>query len=237
MKKKLSTKQENILDYIQEFLDEHQFPPTVRDIQSGCGISSTSVVDYNLRILQREGHLKREAEVSRGIELLGEYAVGHSDGLVNIPVLGSIAAGEPLSIPPSSSWHEEALENVELPLLISGVKSTEGRQRALDSLEMVGLKDWATHRPSELSGGERLRVAVLRALINHPALVLADEPTGNLDSETADSVFKLMLQLNQTLQTSFVIVTHNRSLTSQMSRSLLLQDGKLFDNATKDLDL
>ena len=126
MKKKLSTKQENILDYIQEFLDEHQFPPTVRDIQSGCGISSTSVVDYNLRILQREGHLKREAEVSRGIELLGEYAVGHSDGLVNIPVLGSIAAGEPLSIPPSSSWHEEALENVELPSFLTQGKEVFG---------------------------------------------------------------------------------------------------------------
>ena len=119
MKKKLSEKQEKILGYIRGFLEEHQFPPTVRDIQAGCDISSTSVVDYNLRILQREGHLKREAEVSRGIELLGDYSVGRSTSVVSVPVLGNIAAGEPLSIPPSDSWQEQAVDNVELPSFLT----------------------------------------------------------------------------------------------------------------------
>ena len=119
MKKKLSEKQEKILSYIRGFLEEHQFPPTVRDIQAGCGISSTSVVDYNLRILQREGHLKREAEVSRGIELLGDYSVGRSTSVVSVPILGNIAAGEPLSIPPSDSWQEQAVDNVELPSFLT----------------------------------------------------------------------------------------------------------------------
>ena len=123
MKKKLSPRQERILEFIQQFLEEHQFPPSVRDIQAGCEISSTSVVDYNLRILQREGYLRREAEVSRGIELLGDYMPGSRRDLVRIPVLGNIAAGEPLHIPPSDSWHAEELDNVELPPFLTGGKS------------------------------------------------------------------------------------------------------------------
>ncbi|MBM3934619.1 MAG: repressor LexA [SAR202 cluster bacterium] len=124
MKKKLSSKQERILDYIRNFLEDHQFPPTVRDIQSGCDISSTSVVDYNLRILQREGYLRRFAEVSRGIELLeGGRPRGRSADVVQIPVFGAIAAGEPLHIPTPDSWRNEGSETVELPSFL-----TRGRQ-------------------------------------------------------------------------------------------------------------
>jgi len=115
MKKKLSHRQEQILEFISQFLDEHPFPPTVRDIQAGCAISSTSVVDYNLQILQRAGYLHREAEVSRGIELLGSRPGSVRGDVVMVPVLGSIAAGEPLHIPSSDSWHSEAVDNVELP--------------------------------------------------------------------------------------------------------------------------
>jgi repressor LexA len=115
MKKKLSHRQERILEFISQFLDEHPFPPTVRDIQAGCDISSTSVVDYNLQILQREGYLHREAEVSRGIELLGSGPGSVRGDVVMVPVLGSIAAGEPLHIPSSDSWHSEAVDSVELP--------------------------------------------------------------------------------------------------------------------------
>ena len=115
MSKRLSTRQQRILEFIRQFLDEHQYPPTVRDIQGGCDISSTSVVDYNLRILQREGHLRRFAEVSRGIELLDERRGSARREVLQIPVLGNIAAGEPLPIPASSAWHEEALETVDLP--------------------------------------------------------------------------------------------------------------------------
>ncbi len=118
--KPLSAKQECILEFIEEFLRENHYPPTVRDIQNGCEISSTSVVDYNLRILQREGHLRRQADVSRGIELLGERASGIGADVVQVPVLGSIAAGEPLHVPPADSWHTEEVDNVELPSFITG---------------------------------------------------------------------------------------------------------------------
>jgi repressor LexA len=115
MKKKLSPRQQRILDFIREFMDEHHFPPTVRDIQAGCEISSTSVVDYNLHIMQREGYLKRLPEVSRGIELLDGGSRRSRRDVVRVPVLANIAAGEPLSIPPSDSWQEQALEVIDLP--------------------------------------------------------------------------------------------------------------------------
>jgi repressor LexA len=96
-------------------MDERHFPPTVRDIQAGCEISSTSVVDYNLHIMQREGYLKRLPEVSRGIELLDGGSRRSRRDVVRVPVLANIAAGEPLSIPPSDSWQEQALEVIDLP--------------------------------------------------------------------------------------------------------------------------
>ncbi len=120
MKKKLSRRQEQILEFIEQFLEDNPFPPTVRDIQAGCQISSTSVVDYNLRILQREGHLRREAEVSRGIELLGGQGSGSRRDMTNVPVLGYIAAGDPLHIPPSDSWRTEQIDDVDLPSFITG---------------------------------------------------------------------------------------------------------------------
>ena len=122
MKTKLSKKQECILEFIETFLDEHQFPPTVRDIQAGCGISSTSVVDYNLRILQRDGYLRRSAEVSRGIELLTSATGSTRGDVVRVPVFGSIAAGDPLHIPPSDAWHTPEVENVEVPSFLTGGK-------------------------------------------------------------------------------------------------------------------
>ena len=123
MKKKMvSERQKRMLGFISDFIEEHHYPPTVRDIQFGCEISSTSVVDYNLRILQREGHLRREADVSRGIELIGDTATP-SDNLVSIPILGSIAAGEPLNIPPSTSWKHEAIDTVELPFFLTKGKT------------------------------------------------------------------------------------------------------------------
>lgn len=116
MKGRLSQRQQGILDYIRNFMDDHQFPPTVRDIQGGCSISSTSVVDYNLHILQREGHLRRLPEVSRGIELLGmERSFGKDT--VEVPVISSIAAGEPLHIPDVSSRETDESEQVPASLL------------------------------------------------------------------------------------------------------------------------
>ena len=120
MIKKLSERQESILTYIKGFLDEHSYPPTVRDIQTGCNISSTSVVDYNLRILQRDGYLKRETEVSRGIELLGSNKPKIQD-FVSVPILSNIAAGEPLSVNTQDNWNHENTETVDLPnFLVDG---------------------------------------------------------------------------------------------------------------------
>jgi repressor LexA len=115
VKKKLSDRQQRMLAFIRGFLDEHQYPPTVRDIQAGCEVSSTSVVDYNLRILQRDGYLRRDAEVSRGIELLGEVASAVRGDLMRVPVFGSIAAGEPMHVPPSDTWRTPEVESVEMP--------------------------------------------------------------------------------------------------------------------------
>ncbi len=120
-----------------------------------------------------------------------------------------------------------ALENVAMPLLIGGVKPAEAKQKAADLLDKVGLSHRLEHRPSELSGGERQRVAIARALVNEPSLVLADEPTGNLDHKTALAIYDLMRQLNRESGTAFLVVTHDGELAAKMDRQMQMQDGVL----------
>ncbi|MEM7432823.1 MAG: ATP-binding cassette domain-containing protein [Pseudomonadota bacterium] len=120
-----------------------------------------------------------------------------------------------------------AEENVAMPLLIRGDDKATALQVARELLGRVGLGERLTHKPGELSGGERQRAAVARALITRPPLVLADEPTGNLDSGNGAHVLQLMLELNQELNTSLVIVTHDESIAAQMDRVMVLEDGQL----------
>jgi lipoprotein-releasing system ATP-binding protein len=124
-----------------------------------------------------------------------------------------------------------ALENVAIPLLLGAHPVAEARRRAVDVLGAVGLRDRLDHRPSQLSGGERQRVAIARALVADPAVVLADEPTGNLDRESAEQVFSVMLELAQRRGTAFVVVTHDEELARRMQRCLYLYDGRLAEDA------
>lgn len=129
-----------------------------------------------------------------------------------------------------------ALENVMLPALIGGSGAGEAGKRAGELLEEVGLKDRFGHKPGELSGGEQQRVAIVRALIQCPEVVLADEPTGNLDTKTAAEVFDLLLSLNRTRGTALVVVTHNEALAVRMSQRLEMVDGRIEGTAKSDLE-
>jgi lipoprotein-releasing system ATP-binding protein len=122
-----------------------------------------------------------------------------------------------------------AAENVAMPLMIRRMPREAALSHAATLLARVGLKDRLTHKPGEMSGGERQRAAVARALINEPKLVLADEPTGNLDSGNGEQVLQLMLELNHELQTSLIIVTHDHDIAARMDRVLTLDEGKLRD--------
>ncbi len=120
-----------------------------------------------------------------------------------------------------------AVENVELPLLVANIKPSEARDRALAALDTVGLKEWAHHRPAELSGGQRQRVTIARSLVNNPAIVWADEPTGALDSKTAVEIMTLMRDLNRRNGLTFVLVTHDPGIGDRCDRIVRMRDGEI----------
>ena len=123
-----------------------------------------------------------------------------------------------------------SVENVEMPLLVSGIGSQEARQRSLEMLDMVGLADWAQHLPAELSGGQRQRVTIARALVNNPAIIWADEPTGDLDSETTQDIMDLLISLNRENSQTFVLVTHSREVGEMAHRIVSMRDGQVVDD-------
>ena len=126
-----------------------------------------------------------------------------------------------------------AAENVELPLLVSGVSPGESRKRSLEFLDIVGLSERAQHRPGELSGGQRQRVTIARALVNQPYIVWADEPTGDLDSETASEIMDLMCRLNVENGQSFVLVTHSDDVGARAHRIIRMRDGEIVDTGNR----
>ncbi len=125
-------------------------------------------------------------------------------------------------LPEFTAW-----ENIAIPAMIGGMSRKEAHKKALEKLSLVGLKDRAEHRPGELSGGECQRVAVARALINDPAIILADEPTGSLDSQNALQIHELFLKLRQELGQTFLIITHNEKLAQMADRTIHIKDGRI----------
>ncbi len=123
-----------------------------------------------------------------------------------------------------------SVENVEMPLLLSGIGATEARRRSMAMLERVGLDDRASHLPSELSGGQRQRVTIARALVNQPSIIWADEPTGDLDSETTNEIMDLIIELNRANQQSFILVTHSEEVGRMAHRIVRMRDGAIVDD-------
>jgi len=126
-----------------------------------------------------------------------------------------------------------ALENVELPLIFAGEGVKKRREKATEILERVGLEGRIDHRPNELSGGQQQRVSIARALVNQPGIILADEPTGNLDSKTEQEIMNLMKQMNKENGTTFIIVTHEQEVAEQSDRVIYLQDGRVVQKRTR----
>ncbi|HLC28545.1 MAG TPA: ABC transporter ATP-binding protein [Dehalococcoidia bacterium] len=120
-----------------------------------------------------------------------------------------------------------AVENVELPLLVSGISAKEARRKAKEALDIVHLVPWAEHKPAELSGGQRQRVTIARALVNEPAIVWGDEPTGDLDSQNATEIMDLLSDLNQKHSQTFVLVTHDQGIAQRTERIIRMQDGQI----------
>ncbi len=127
-----------------------------------------------------------------------------------------------------------AVENVEMPLLVSGVSAKDARDRSMSALELVHLTEWASHKPAQLSGGQRQRVTIARSLVNEPAIVWADEPTGDLDSKNADEIMELMVGLNERNKQTFVIVTHDLRIAQSTNRIINMLDGLIVEETSTE---
>ncbi len=210
---------------------------TMRYTQGGLNVEVLKGVNFNINVGERVAIMGASGSgKSTLLHLLGglEKPTG-GKVILNGTDLNNVSGAKLASLRNSSlgfiyQFHHllgefTVLENVAMPLLIGGKSVAEARHDATRLLQRVGLGHRVEHKPGELSGGERQRAAVARALINKPGVVLADEPTGNLDSKTAEDVFQLMLELNQELNVSFLIVTHDHELAGKMGKVLHMEDG------------
>ncbi len=210
---------------------------TMRYNQGGLDVEVLKGVDLNIGIGERVAIMGASGSgKSTLLHLLGGLEKPTSGNVVLDGVnLNQVGAGQLAKLRNKSlgfiyqSHHLlgefTVLENVAMPLLIAGLSVKLATVRAIELLKRVGLEHRIEHKPGELSGGERQRAAVARALINKPGVILADEPTGNLDSKTADQVYQLMLELNQELNVSFLVVTHDHELAARMGKVLHMEDG------------
>lgn len=129
-----------------------------------------------------------------------------------------------------------AIQNVELPLIYAHVKATQRRNMARDALQLVGLLDRALHLPSQLSGGQQQRVAIARALVNNPQIILADEPTGNLDTRTSEELLQVFRKLNEERRITFVLVTHDPEVGTLTHRTIFIRDGRIEGDTKKEIE-
>ncbi|MBK6578832.1 MAG: ABC transporter ATP-binding protein [Sandaracinaceae bacterium] len=210
---------------------------TKRFDQEGTTVQVLNGIDLDIR--------NREMICIQGRSGAGKSTLLHILGTLDLPTTGSVsyhgkdvtrfnsrelAAFRNATIGFVFQFHHllpefDALENVMMPGLVQGRPRPPLRKRAQELLDSVGLGHRVTHRPGELSGGEQQRVALARALVMRPKVILADEPTGNLDTTTSDAMFKLFFELNRELGTTFVIVTHSDDLAERMPRRIVMSDG------------
>lgn len=211
--------------------------------KGGCEISVLDDVDLTLH--------QGETVSIVGASGVGKSTLLHILGTLDRPSTGTLYYNDldVFSLPPQElaglrnatvgfvfQFHHllpefDALENVMMPSIIAGKDMAMASKKAEDALELVGMAHRKHHRPGELSGGEQQRVVIARSISQNPRVLLADEPTGNLDHKTGDGIHQLMMRLNEELGLTLVVVTHNRELAGTMSRQLMMRDGKLIDVA------